>query len=121
MVLLSNFGETYDKIIKDYEGCEAILREEKAAFGVTHQELGAYILDWWGMPYSFVETALNHHSPLDNNVIGRDMICAVHLADYFAWPTDTDRFRHATLDELVLAELNLTANRCLKLAGSRKN
>jgi HD-like signal output (HDOD) protein len=36
---------------------------EEKAFGVTHAEVGGYLLGLWGLPYSVVEAVINHHHP----------------------------------------------------------
>jgi len=36
---------------------------EKAAFGVSHAEVGAYLLKLWGLPFSVVEAVARHHQP----------------------------------------------------------
>ncbi len=60
-------------------------RAEEALFGVSHAEIGAYLLGLWGMPYAVVEAVANHHHPervegqMDFGVLG-----AVHVADVLA-------------------------------------
>ena len=34
---------------------------EREFMGVTHQEIGAYLLGWWDLPFPIVEAALFHH------------------------------------------------------------
>jgi len=36
---------------------------ERAELGVTHAEVGAYLLGIWGLPYAIVEAVANHHTP----------------------------------------------------------
>lgn len=36
---------------------------EEKAFGVSHAEVGGYLLGLWGLPYSVVEAVTNHHHP----------------------------------------------------------
>jgi HD-like signal output (HDOD) protein len=36
---------------------------EREYFGVSHAEVGAYLLGIWGLPYSLVEAVANHHRP----------------------------------------------------------
>lgn len=36
---------------------------EEAAFGVSHAEVGGYLLGMWGLPYAVVEAVTNHHHP----------------------------------------------------------
>jgi HD-like signal output (HDOD) protein len=39
------------------------LERERAAFGATHAEIGAHLLDLWGLPPSIVEAVALHHTP----------------------------------------------------------
>jgi HD-like signal output (HDOD) protein len=36
---------------------------ELATWGVTHAEIGAYLLGLWGLPFQIVEAVANHHAP----------------------------------------------------------
>ncbi len=40
----------------------------------SHQEIGAYFLDYWNLPEVFVETALFHHSPQSSSDQYRDIV-----------------------------------------------
>jgi HD-like signal output (HDOD) protein len=42
---------------------EEQLDRERAAFGATHAEIGAHLLDLWGLPLSIVEAVHGHHTP----------------------------------------------------------
>ncbi|MEO7889249.1 MAG: response regulator [Vicinamibacterales bacterium] len=49
--------------------------------GVSHAEVGAYLLGIWGLPFSVVEAVAYHHRP---SLIGdgdREALAAVHVAD----------------------------------------
>jgi HD-like signal output (HDOD) protein/ActR/RegA family two-component response regulator len=39
---------------------------ERATWGVTHAELGAFLLGLWGIPFQIVEAVANHHAPERN-------------------------------------------------------
>lgn len=54
---------------------------ELDTFGVTHAEVGAYILGLWGLPYPVVEAVANHHAPGRVPQTGLDILAAVHVAD----------------------------------------
>ncbi|ADQ06393.1 putative signal transduction protein [Caldicellulosiruptor hydrothermalis 108] len=58
---------------------------EKEIFGFTHTELGAVLLSWWDIPLPVVEAAFYHHKPNSNNIINREIVCAVNIACYLAW------------------------------------
>jgi HD-like signal output (HDOD) protein len=47
----------------------------------THQEIGAYFLDFWNLPTVFVETALYHHIPRKASVHYSDVIEIVGYID----------------------------------------
>jgi HD-like signal output (HDOD) protein len=47
----------------------------------THQEIGAYFLDFWNLPAVFVETALYHHDPRKASVHYRDVVEIVGYID----------------------------------------
>ncbi|MFQ5580791.1 MAG: HDOD domain-containing protein [Nitrospiria bacterium] len=54
---------------------------EEKLYGVTHAEIGAYLLGMWGLPYPVVEAVANHHDP--GRVSQHDFapLSAVHIAD----------------------------------------
>ncbi len=54
---------------------------EKERFGVTHAEVGAYLLGAWGLPYHVVEAVAYHHTPTGVEGDGVDVLAAVHVAD----------------------------------------
>jgi HD-like signal output (HDOD) protein len=47
----------------------------------THQEIGAYFLDFWNLPSVFVETALYHHVPKKASVHFSDVVEIVGYID----------------------------------------
>jgi HD-like signal output (HDOD) protein len=88
---------------------------ESELFGVTHQAIGGYLLEWWGIPYPIVDSCLNHHDPLASS-INRKLVCAVHLADYYAW-NYLGRSDLVKLDERVFEEMGLNQERCENLVN----
>jgi len=58
---------------------------EESILGVTHTALGAYLLDWWNLPQSIIETCLYHHDPLNKAVLNKDICSMIHIADYYSW------------------------------------
>ena len=80
------FSNGYLAIRGEEAGSQAnILDLEMAEFDVTHQQTGGYLLEWWELPYPIIEAALYHHTPLDNRVINREIVAAVHIAQKYAW------------------------------------
>lgn len=58
---------------------------EKELLGVTHAEVGAYLLGLWGLPLTIVETVAYHHRP---ELVGPTHISvAVHVANALSYPS----------------------------------
>ncbi len=73
--------------------CEGIPMHvaERRLIGISHAEIGAYLMGIWGLPYPIVEAIANHHEPM--RVPGRDafgILEAVYVADCLANDADMD-------------------------------
>jgi HD-like signal output (HDOD) protein len=53
---------------------------EREIFGVTHAEVGAYLLGLWGIPFPIVEAVAFHHRPNEVAPEARPLVAAVHIA-----------------------------------------
>jgi HD-like signal output (HDOD) protein len=53
---------------------------EREIFGVTHAEVGAYLLGLWGIPFPIVEAVAFHHRPEEVAPEARPLVSAVHMA-----------------------------------------
>lgn len=60
---------------------ESLVDAEREAFGVSHAEVGGYLLDLWGLPSAIVEAVAWHHSPASCPDTGITPVAAVHAAD----------------------------------------
>lgn len=84
---------------------------EREELGVTHAELGAYLLGIWGLPYPIVEAAANHHAP--GRVPprgGLDALATTYLANTIAHAQDSgraDAFACAPIDEDYLRSVGV--------------
>lgn len=54
---------------------------EKDLLGVTHAEMGAYLLGIWGVPYSVVEAIANHHTTVTAPYRKFDIVSAIYVAN----------------------------------------
>ncbi len=107
VILLKNFTSKYLKLNYEVEYHGVIYSEaEKSIFNTSHEKVGGYLLKWWDFPYPIVEAALFHHEPFKENIINRELICVVHLADYYACELLKIGCSNK-LDERVLEYLNL--------------
>jgi HD-like signal output (HDOD) protein len=57
---------------------------EREALGVTHSEVGAYLLDLWGLPATLVEAVALHHEPGKTHEPAFSSLTAVHVANGLA-------------------------------------
>jgi putative nucleotidyltransferase with HDIG domain len=79
---------------------------EQEQSGVTHAEVGAYLLGIWGLPYSVVESVAYHHNPLAVRHKTFDVVDAVYVANLLAQesdevgPSSPDRLDHSHLAHL---------------------
>lgn len=80
-VLLMNMEENIYAAPEDL----SVLEKEDAFFGVNHQHVGGYLLNWWELPLPIVEAAMYHHKPLAPEIINKQLVGIVHLAQYYAW------------------------------------
>ncbi len=53
---------------------------ENELYGITHAEIGAYLLGLWGLPYPILEAAAFHHRPSDLPQESFSVLTAVHVA-----------------------------------------
>ncbi|MFW5739934.1 MAG: HDOD domain-containing protein [Myxococcota bacterium] len=57
---------------------------EQTAFGVTHAEVGGYLLGLWGLPYRIVEAVANHHAIERVEQREFDLLSATYVANALA-------------------------------------
>lgn len=113
IVLISTFTEDYLK------AAEAVGRdkdkiyyyEEMEFLEVTHSEIGGYLLEWWGLPYPIVESALFHHDPFDERVFDRELVTVVYIASCYSWNSIFNGISRE-IDSRVLKLFNLTKEEC---------
>lgn len=92
-------------------GEESLCSLEIKKFGFSHQEVGGYLLSWWGLPFSIVEAALYHHNPFDTAIHNKDLVYAVHIAGYYALDL-LDLAEWATVDEQVFEAVGTNKKTC---------
>ena len=95
LVLLSRQRQLFQEIVSEARRTERPLPTvEREVLGVTHAEIGAYLLGIWGLPYSIVEAVAHHHAPRAATPGGLDVTTAVHVGGALAaelLPVDRDR------------------------------
>lgn len=109
IVFYEHFSQDYSNLHmerKTYPDFNTI-QLEKVTFGLTHEEIGAYLLDWWGIPLGIVESALFHHTPSNPNIINKEIVAVTHLADYYSKVVNKDPVVTDTLDLAVFDHLKI--------------
>ncbi|MCT4619333.1 MAG: response regulator [Marinisporobacter sp.] len=91
--LLYNIGKvlTYQYHPSNYRKIEEIIQQnhvdpiavERELIGIPHTELGAFLLNWWNLPYAMVEGALYHHCCFNENIIHKELVYCIYLANYY--------------------------------------
>jgi HD-like signal output (HDOD) protein/CheY-like chemotaxis protein len=85
---------------------------EEELSGVTHAEVGAYLLGLWGLPYPIVEAVAHHHAPARVAHECFDLVGAVYVADTLAHesagalPGATGE-THEPIDQAYLEAINV--------------
>jgi HD-like signal output (HDOD) protein len=87
---------------------------EAELFGVSHAEVGAYLIGLWGLPSRIVEAIAYHHAPARAGAErgALDVLAAVHIADALVGecaPTAGPRRAHGSLDASYVESLGVTA------------
>jgi HD-like signal output (HDOD) protein/CheY-like chemotaxis protein len=85
LVLMGRLPEVFRKIVDETRASGRSIHQVETEFlGVTHAEIGAYLLGIWGLPYSIVEAVAHHHTPQGAGFVGWDVVGAVHVASSLA-------------------------------------
>jgi HD-like signal output (HDOD) protein len=103
------FRVSYQETLKEARKQERPLADlEIEKYKVTHQDLGAYLLNWWELPFAYVEAAMFHHRPFDTRVINHELVMVIHLADYYSLQMIAPDGTKNNLDSRVFESLEIT-------------
>lgn len=116
VILLQNFPQEYQQVTDQVrkEKTSNICAIENGILQVSHQEIGGFLLNWWGMPQSIIEAAAFHHTPFDKMIIERELVGVVHIADYYSWQR-LNRVMNPVLDPDIFPALGITQEACEEL------
>jgi HD-like signal output (HDOD) protein len=90
-----------------------LYKVEQQLSGVSHAEVGAYLLGLWGLPSPAVEAVAHHHLPGRIPQRALDAVGVVHIANVLAnehpvYPPTVDPLPRQTFDARFLKMLGLT-------------
>lgn len=100
LILASGLTETYREVDKRIKQ-ENMIRHaaELDVFGITHAEVGAYLLGIWGLSDHIIEAIAWHHDPQSSPVEHFSPLAAVHSADVMVnQHSDSETLNHVDLD-----------------------
>ena len=81
VLLAANLPQEYGRAIEiASETRIPMIAAERKVFGVSHAEVGAYLLGLWGLPVEIVEAVALHHDPLPTVTDHLSPLAAVHVA-----------------------------------------
>lgn len=122
LVLASRAPELLERsIIRSREMGVPLYVAEREVYGVSHAELGAYLMGLWGLPWPLVEAVALHHSPGKWSAASSTLSAKVALAEMVLGVSDEDddgrRFTNSaagtmeftTMSFDVLGDLNAVA------------
>jgi HD-like signal output (HDOD) protein len=108
IILADGLPEQYSKVWEEARQKHLPLWEvEKAEFGASHADVGAYLLGLWGLPNPIVEAVVFQHSPSLCVVTEFSPLAAVHVASVFAHEKDGATAESVHIDEDYLTKLGL--------------
>ncbi|SMD02641.1 HDOD domain-containing protein [Sporomusa malonica] len=116
LICLHYFPDKYDQIVRAYVSGKDknAVKIEKEYLGITHQEVGGYLLNWWGLPYPIVEAALFHHEPLNSAIVNKEVVAVVNITNHYAWKQISPELA-PNLDPEVFAMLGVSKDDCERL------
>lgn len=85
ILIASSFPDRFAEIAAEVERSRTpVYQVERAILGITHAEVGGYLLGVWGLPLPIVEAVAFHHDP--GRSVGEDrmLLAVVHAADALA-------------------------------------
>jgi HD-like signal output (HDOD) protein len=81
-IIYKYFNKEYKEITDAVNNSNmTYLEAEEKYLGITHQDIGRFLVDRWNLPVSIADVISFHHNPslAENN---RELIALVHLADF---------------------------------------
>jgi HD-like signal output (HDOD) protein len=81
LILVGYLGDMFSKALATAaREKKPVVDAERELIGVTHAEIGGYVLGLWGLPLPVVEAIAHHHQPTRTESGHFDLSCAVHVA-----------------------------------------
>jgi putative nucleotidyltransferase with HDIG domain len=76
-----------------------LFRIEEELWGITHAEIGAYLLGLWGLPLRVTESIAYHHAPSSVPHQRFDPLAALHAANLLAHETESHGTENRAIED----------------------
>lgn len=108
LLLARQFPARYDRALgQSMEFMIPLPIAERAEFGTSHQEVGAYLLGLWGIQASVLAAVSHHHNPGRVQTASMNPVLAIHLADLLCSSGMHPLFETLPMDEQTIDSLGL--------------
>lgn len=84
LAMLATDPEGYKRIFRDYGDGESLCTVEHGVFALTHVEVGAWLVEKWGLDSFLGDSVLYHHEPLERLRSAPLLVRIVRLAECLA-------------------------------------
>jgi putative nucleotidyltransferase with HDIG domain len=85
LILAENFSKSYSDVLDFAKALDRPLWEaERQILKATHSDVGAYLLDLWGLPEVVTRAVALHHEPVAKEGEHLTPLAIVHVANLFA-------------------------------------
>ena len=123
VILAVNLPDKFGAVQHQVKAGVPVMEAEKATYGATHSEIGAYLLGLWGLPSQVVQGVAFHHTPAAEKSGRFSVVTAVHTANGLhpsltsnATDFPSDEIDLEYIDSLGLIErIPVWRNRCASL------
>jgi putative nucleotidyltransferase with HDIG domain len=115
LALATRSPERFEQIRSAVSEGGNLLEAERELLGATHADIGAYLLQLWGLPYRVIETVARHHDAPDLADTGMNSVHAAYIAEHLLseqmeradgfWEFGNEE---TILDPVYLAKLQMT-------------
>jgi putative nucleotidyltransferase with HDIG domain len=109
LVLAQNFPEAYAEILQRSQMQDRTLSDlEAERFGVSHAELGAYLMGLWGLGEAIIDSIAGHHAPSSRAPAGpvTAVVYAANAMEHL-FSAGSPEASTRSVDPAVLAQLNI--------------
>jgi putative nucleotidyltransferase with HDIG domain len=107
LILAENFAKTYAEAVDFANALDRPLwKAERQILKATHADVGAYLLDLWGLPETVTRAVAMHHEPVARDGESLTPLAIVHVANHLAHELSGD-VAHTELNTEFLEKTGL--------------